>query len=188
MRKLTVFNQITLDGYFADVNGDISWAKKHTHDAEWDRFVADNATGGDTLVFGRVTYQMMMSYWPTPAAREGNPVVADRMNTMPKVVFSRTLVKAGWTNTTLVKSDPAAELRRLKAQPGGGIAILGSGSLVAQLAHAGVIDEYQIVVNPVILGRGRTLFDGMKGTLALKRTRERAFANGNVLLCYAPIE
>src|ERR1700687_5198996 len=89
MRKLVVFNNVTLDGYFAGRNGDISWA--HQEDAECNAFVAENASGGGVLVFGRITYDLMASYWPTPLALETMPVVAERMNNLPKVVFSRTL-------------------------------------------------------------------------------------------------
>lgn len=105
MRKLTAFNHMTLDGYFAAVNGDISWANKGNRDAEFEAFVADNASGGGVLLFGRITYDLMASYWPTPHAMENDPVVAERMNGPPKVVFSRTLDEASWSNTRLVKGS-----------------------------------------------------------------------------------
>ena len=182
MRKLTVFNSISLDGYFTDADGDMSWA--HVQDPEWDAFVADNAKGGGMLVFGRVTYEMMTKFWPTPMAQEIAPVVAERMNAMPKIVFSRTLDEASWNNTTLVKDGMAEKIRALKQQPGGDMTILGSGSVVAQLANEGLIDEYQMVVVPIVLGQGRTMFDGDR--LALKLTRSRTFGNGNVFLAYEP--
>jgi dihydrofolate reductase len=187
MRKLLVFNHVSLDGYFVDVNGDMSWAKADHQDAEWNAFVAENASGGGILVFGRVTYELMAGFWPTPFAIENMPVVAEGMNNMPKVVFSRTLDHVSWNNTTLVKGDLAAEIRRMKQEPGEGMAILGSGSIVSQLAQEGLIDEYQIVVNPVVLGAGRTMFDGVKEKLSLKLTKTRAFGNGNVLLRYEPM-
>jgi dihydrofolate reductase len=108
------------------------------------------------------------------------------MNSLPKVVFSKTLDHASWNNTTLVKGDPAGEMRKLKQAQGQDLVILGSGSIVSQLAQEGLIDEYQIVVNPIALGAGRTLFDGVKEKLPLKLTKSRAFGNGNVLLCYEP--
>jgi dihydrofolate reductase len=134
MRKLVVFNNVTLDGYFTDRNGDMSWA--HKDDPEWNAFAADNAKGGGTLLFGRITYEMMASWWPTPQAMKSMPAVAERMNNLPKVVFSRTLDKASWNNTKLVKEDIAAEVRRMKKEPGEGMAIMGSGSIVSQLARA----------------------------------------------------
>ncbi len=184
MRKLSVFNHVSLDGYFTDTKGDMSFAHKDKPDAEWGAFVAGNASGGGTLVLGRITYDLMAGFWPTPFAAEQFPVVAERMNHLPKVVFSRTLDKASWNNTKLVKGDIAAEIRTMKKEPGPDVVILGSGTIVAQLAQAGVIDEYQIVVNPVVLGKGRTMFDGIKEKLSLKLTETRAFGNGNVLLCY----
>ena len=183
MRKLVSFIQVTLDGYFADMNGDISWAHKDNKDAEWDAFVADNASGGGILLFGRITYEMMAGYWPTPYAIGNDPIVAEQMNKLQKVVFSETLDKASWNNTKLVKDGMAAEIRKMKKEPREDIAILGSGSIVSQLAQEGLIDEYQIVVNPVVLGKGRTMFDGIKEKL----TKTRTFGNGNVLLCYEPM-
>lgn len=184
MRKLIVFNSVTVDGYFVDMNGDMSWA--HNKDAEFDSFVEDNASGGGELLFGRITYELMASYWPTPYAIENYPVVAKGMNSLPKVVFSRTLVKASWNNTKLVKDGMAAEIRKMKKEPGKDMVIMGSGSIVTQLAHEGLIDEYQVVVIPVVLGKGRTMFDGIKEKLTLKLTKTRAFGNGNVFLCYVP--
>jgi dihydrofolate reductase len=186
MRKLVVFNHVTLDGYFVDANGGMSWAKTDNNDAEWNAFVAENASGGGVLVFGRITYELMASFWPTPFAIKTMPDVAEGMNRAQKVVFSRTLDKASWSNTKLVKGDPAAEIRKMKEEPGEGMAILGSGSIVSQLAQERLIDEYQIVINPLVLGKGRTMFEGIKDRLPLKLTQSRTFGNGNVLLSYKP--
>ena len=186
MRKLAVFNHVSLDGYFVDMNGSMSWAKSGTKDAEWNAFVAENAKGDGPLLFGRVTYELMASFWPTPMADQHDPVVAERMNKLPKVVFSRTLDKASWSNTRLVKGDMVAEIRKMKKEPGEDMVILGSGSIVSQLAQEGLIDAYQVVVNPIVLGKGRTMFDGVKEKLNLKLTKTRAFGNGNVFLCYEP--
>jgi dihydrofolate reductase len=182
MRKLMVFNSVTLDGYFTGADGDLSWA--HKADPEWQDFIAGNARGESEMVFGRVTYEMMASWWPTPQARKSMPAVAERMNTASKVVFSKTLDRVSWSNTKLLKSDPAASIRKMKQQPGPELIIFGSGSIVAQLAQSGLIDEYQIVLNPLALGRGRTMFEGLKKPLNLKLTKTRAFKNGNVLLLY----
>jgi len=137
MPRLIVFNTITVDGYFTDKNNDMSWAHQGDDDPEFDEFVAGNASGGGVLVFGRKTYELMASFWPTPAAAERMPVVAREMNSRQKVVFSRTLEEASWSNTRLVKDDLVEEVRRMKSAPGADMAILGSGSLVAQLAQAG---------------------------------------------------
>jgi dihydrofolate reductase len=119
-------------------------------------------------------------------AIQNSPEVAEGMNNFSKVVFSRTLDSASWKNTKLVKGDLAAEVRKMKNQDGEGMAILGSGSIVAQLASEELIDEYQIALIPVALGKGRTMFEGVKKRLNLKLMKTRAFANGNLMLWYEP--
>ena len=185
MPKLVVYNAVSLDGYFTDTNGDMSWA--HKGDPEWQAFVSENASGGGQLLFGRVTYDLMASFWPTPLAAQSNPIVVERMNSLRKFVFSTTLEKVSWNNTTLLKGDLTTEVRKLKQQPGPNIVIMGSGSIVAQLADAGLIDEYQIVLNPLVVGNGRTLFEGVKNKLPMKLAKSRAFGNGNVVLFYEPL-
>jgi len=183
MRTLIVFNQVSLDGYIADAHNDMSWA--HKDDPEWNAFAAQNASGGGVLLFGRVTYDMMAAFWPSPAALKSAPAVAEGMNRMQKVVFSRTMKKAAWQNTTLVKDDIAGAVRKMKAEPGPGMVILGSASIVSQLTQAGLIDEYQMVMNPVVLGAGKTMFAGLKDKVGLKLSSARPFKNGNVVLTYA---
>jgi len=182
MARVMVFNSVTLDGYFTDPNGDMSWA--HKNDPEWNEFTAGNAKGESILAFGRKTYEMMAGFWPSPQAAQSFPQVAAAMNQQSKLVFSRTLDKASWNNTRLVKSDPAGEVRKLKAGAGPDIVILGSGTIVAQLTQEGLIDEYQVIVNPVVIGKGRTMFDGVSRKVNLKLVNERRFKNGNVLLTY----
>ena len=182
MRKLMVFNQISLDGFIADLQGDMSWA--HKQDAEWNDWVASNASGGGELVFGRVTYQQMASFWPTPQALQSMPVVAEHMNQGPKVVFSRSLEKAEWHNTRLFKRDIGAAVRGLKEEPGRDLVLLGSASIVSQLAQLGLIDAYQLVLNPVVLGAGKSMFAGLERRLDLKLTQTRVFKNGNVAVSY----
>ena len=190
MAKILVFNSVTLDGYFTDAKGDMSWAHKDPNDAEWNAFVGENASGGaaggGALLLGRITYDMMASFWPTPAAMETMPDVAKAMNSMTKIVFSRSMKKAEWSNTKLAKGDLAAEVRKLK-KGDQDMVILGSGTIVSQLTQARLIDEYQLVVNPIVLGKGRTMFEGVKDKLALKRTKTRTFGNGNVVLWYESI-
>lgn len=181
MQKLGVFNLTTLDGYIAGEGGDISW---HNVDQEFQELANEASNSGSTLLFGRVTYQLMAGYWPTPEALRDDPIVAKGMNDSPKIVFSRTLKRADWSNTRLVKDDMLGEVRSLKRQPGKGLTVLGSGSVVSQLAQAGLIDEYQILLNPIALGKGKTMFEGLKDKLSLKLAKTRTFGNGNVLLVY----
>jgi|HubBroStandDraft_2_1064218.scaffolds.fasta_scaffold75629_2 dihydrofolate reductase len=184
MRKVVVFNMVSLDGYFVDGRGDMSWA--HKNDEEWNTFVSGNASGNGVLLFGRVTYDMMASYWPSPMALKNSPAVAKGMNEMPKIVFSRTLDKVTWNNTKLLKGDLATEVRKLKRESGPDMVILGSGSIVSQLAEENLIDEYQLATSPIVLGKGRTLFEGVTKKLNLKLTQSRTFGNGTVFACYQP--
>jgi dihydrofolate reductase len=183
MNKLTAFETISLDGYFTGANGDLSWAHEGS-DPEFDAFVQQNASGSDgTLVLGRVTYDMMVSYWPTEMAATQQPKVADGMNRMRKLVFSRSLKGSDWNNTAVTKEDPVTLMRRIKPDAGS-MTILGSGSIVSQLSEAGLIDEYQFVVKPLAIGTGRSLFEGMTRKRRLKLLRTRTFPSGIVLLVY----
>jgi dihydrofolate reductase len=184
MRKLMVFNSMSLDGFIASGTGDMSWA--HKQDEEWNSFVTANASGKAVLVFGRKTYDMMAGYWPTPMASQNSPAVAKRMNELHKMVFSRTMEKAWWQNTTLVKGDLVDNVKRLKEQAGADMVILGSASIVAQLTDARLIDEYQIAMCPIMLGGGKSMFYGIKQNLSLKLNGSRSFQNGNVFLTYQP--
>lgn len=181
MRKIVVFNNVTLDVYYTGLDGDMSWA--HKFDPEWQQFTNENAKGGAALAFGRKTYEMMAGYWPTPRAMKNMPAVAEAMNKQPKLVFSRTMNEAKWNNTRLVNGDLATEVRKIKNEPGDGIVIMGSGNLIAQLAQAKLIDEYQIALTPVVIGKGKSMFDGVDKA-NLKLTRSRAFGNGTVVLWY----
>jgi dihydrofolate reductase len=183
MAKLIAFENVSVDGYFTDPKGDMSWA--HSNDPEWNEFTSQNAGGGGRLLLGRITYDLMVSFWPTEQARQMMPDVADAMNNMPKVVFSRSMDHPSWNNTTLIKDDIGGAVRKLKEEPGDDLVILGSGSIVAQLTKEGLIDEYQIIAHPLVLGKGRTLFEDVD-KLNLKRTKTRTFENGNVLSCYEP--
>ncbi len=183
MPKLIAFLNISLDGFISGENEDMSWFHAARADPEFAAFTSENASGGGRLLFGRVTYEMMASFWPTPAAYEQMPIVAKGMNESSKFVFSRTLKSAPWTNTTLLKGDLVEEVRRLKAA-GLGIATLGSGSIVTQLSAAGLVDEWQFVLHPVALGRGKRLFEGLAEPVPMKLARTRCFANGRIALSY----
>ena len=183
MRKVFLFNMITLDGFFEGPNQDISW---HHVDDEFNEFAIEQLNEIGTLLFGRVTYQGMASYWPTEFAIKDDSIVAGLMNSLPKIVFSKTLDKAEWNNSRLVKENAAEEVSKLKGQPGKDIAIFGSSDLAVTLAEQGLIDEYRIIVNPLFLGGGTPLLKGIKEKVNLKLLNARIFKSGNVLLYYAP--
>jgi len=180
MRKLIVFNQVSIDGFIADAAGDMSWA--HRSDPEWNAFVAGNAGSDGELLFGRTTYEQMAAFWPTPMAAQQMPDVARGINAAPKIVFSRTLTTAGWNNTRIVAGDLLAEVGKRKAEPGSAMVVMGSASIVAQLAE--LVDEFQLVYNPIALGGGKTMFAGIARHLPLSLSASRVFKNGNVLLTY----
>ena len=184
MRKIRVFNNISLDGYYTDANNDYTWAHTGAGDPELIEFTKGNAQGTNALVFGRVTYQMMVDWWPTPAAAKAMPEVAKGMNEAPKYVFSRTLDTVDWSNTTLLAGDPATEMARIKQTPGPDLTVLGSGSIVAQLTAAGLIDEVQLLICPVVLGSGKSQFAGVSGKPMWTLSRSKTFQNGRVFLAY----
>jgi len=182
MRTLSVFNFISLDGCFeGPVKGDISW---HKHDEEGRAFSAEKLGQGNMLLFGRVTYDIMSSYWPSEAALRSDSIEAERMNRAEKIVFSRTLDRASWNNTTVIKDDIVGRVREIKRSEGKNMTILGSGSIVTLFAAHGLIDEYQFMVDPVVLGNGTRIFDGIEKQLELTLTGTRVFRNGCVLLSY----
>ncbi len=187
MKKIIVFNHISLDGYFVGQNGDSGWAHKGTDDPEYAKWTAGNAGGDADFLFGRVTYELMAGYWPTPQAKQQNPEIADAMNKRRKIVFSKTMDKAGWNNTTLVKGNLTDEVKKIKSESGPDILIFGSGTIIAQLAREKLIDSYMMVMSPVVLGKGRTMFEGIPQMQELRLTSTRAFKNGKVLLNYEAV-
>ena len=139
---------------------------------------------GNTLLFGRVTHEQMVSYWPTPAAIKNNPILAERMNSAEKIVFSKKLKKVEWNNTRLMKNNIEKEIKKMKQLPGKDMTLLGSGSILTQFAERGLIDEYQFMVDPVVIANGTSTFKGIKHKLDLKLITTRTFKSGVVLLCY----
>jgi dihydrofolate reductase len=184
MQRLIVFNHVSIDGYFVDAQGGMSFAHRAANNDEWNAFVSDNARGDAEFLFGRVTYEMMAGFWPTEMAVKNMPDVARKMNEGRKTVFSRSLERADWNNTTLVKGNLAEEVGRMKKADGPGIVIFGSGSIVSQLTDEGLIDEYQLVINPIVLGAGRTMFAGLKAPRGLRLKSAREFSNGNLVVSY----
>jgi dihydrofolate reductase len=181
MRKLNVFESISIDGYFTDAHGDMSWAHLGDDDPEYAAWVAGNANAGGDLLFGRVTYQMMEAFWPTPMAAQQMPAVAKGMNAARKYVASKTL-EPGWHNTRRLDGELVAAVHRLKSEDGPTLTVLGSGSIAAQLGAAGLVDTYQFVIVPIALGGGRTIF---KTGCPLRLVDQRVFRCGKVVVTYA---
>jgi dihydrofolate reductase len=183
MKKLSAFNFITLNGFLSDPAGDISW---HMHGAEENQFAAESLKAGNTLLFGRKTYEMMEGYWPTPMAIQNDPLVAEGMNNANKIVVSRTLKNASWKNTIIMSENVVELIKRFKELPGNDITLLGSGSILTLLSENGLIDEYQVMIDPVAIGAGISLFNGIRNPLNLKLDNVKAFKSGVVLLSYKP--
>jgi dihydrofolate reductase len=183
MRKIYIFDMITLDGFFEGPKREIDW---HNVDKEFNEFAEHQLNETDIILFGRVTYELMARYWPTENAIKNDPIIANNMNAIPKIVFSKTLEKAEWNNTRLIKENIVDEISQLKHQPGKEIAIFGSSALAATLIQLELIDEYRIMINPVILGSGTSVFKGVSSRLDLKLIRTKLFHSGNILLYYQP--
>jgi dihydrofolate reductase len=175
---------VTVDGFFDGAKKwEIDW---HNVDAEFNDFAIAQLDATGMLLFGRVTYQGMASYWTSPDGIKDDADVANRMNALPKAVFSRTLDKADWNNTRLIKTNIPEEILKLKQASGKDIALFGSANLMATLVQHNLIDEYRLMINPVVLGKGGPLFAETLGPLKLKLLQARPFKNGNVLLSYQP--
>lgn len=180
MRKVILFNMITLDGFFEGENQTLDW---HNVDEEFEAFAIEQLNEADILLFGRTTYELMANYWPSlPVADD--PVIAHKMNTISKIVFSKSMDKAEWENTRLIKDNIKEEITTLKNQSGKDIYIFGSAELASTLRDMDLIDEYRIMINPVVIGKGKPLFVNMNHRLNLKLHKIKEFNSGNVLLYY----
>ena len=189
MGTLTVFNHVTVDGFFAGPRGEIDWFKMIRKDDDYEAYTHAQSQSGATLIFGRTTYEMMKSYWPTPDAIKSDPGMARVVNESPKIVFSKTLRSVkdepNWKNVTLLHDIEPADIARRKKESGGGLTILGSGTIVQQFATLGLVDEYHLVVAPIVLGDGKPLFKNV-GNMILELVQAKTFKNGIVLLTYRP--
>jgi dihydrofolate reductase len=179
MSKVILWDMLSLDGYFeGPEKGGIDWFR---FDDELEQYILENQQSAGTLLFGRVTYEGMAAYWPSA---EGQ--IADFMNSVPKVVFSRTLERADWINTRLVKENVPDEVATLKQQPGGDIFVFGSADFSATLIEHGLVDEYRFGINPVMLGSGTPFFKGGLPKVNLTLLESRPLKSGLVILHYKP--
>lgn len=177
MRMLKTWNMLSLDGFFeGPKKGEIDW---FVFDDEMEKFIVETQLNAGALLFGRVTYEMMASYWPTA---EGQ--IAEFMNKVPKYVFSRTLDKADWNNTTLVRDNAVGEVKKLKEQLGNDIFVFGSADFSRTLMENELIDEYHFGINPVVLGEGIPWFKGGYGTMGMDLLDSKTLKSGVVLLFY----
>jgi dihydrofolate reductase len=188
MRKIIVSEFVTLDGVMEDPGGAEKfthggWAFQFERGPEGDKFKLDEIIAADALLLGRVTYEGFAAAWPS---RTGE--FADKMNNMPKYVVSTTLGKAKWNNSNLIKGNVEEEVSKLKAVPGGDILVAGSGQLVHTLVKHNLVDEYRLMVYPVILGSGKQLFNNGSGKLSLCLMEAKPIGSGILILIYHPEE
>lgn len=188
MRKIVVFNMISLDGYYARENGDIDW---HQTDEEFNKFAIEQTQEFGAIIFGKTTYKLFEEYWPQaledPKTSQDDRKIAQIIDDVWKIVFSTTLKQSSWKNTHLVHEINPKEINQWKEIDGKDLVIFGSGTIVQQFANLGLTDEYRLMVNPVVLGKGKPMFSGVKDT-KLQLTNTRKFKNGNILLYYSPIK
>jgi dihydrofolate reductase len=190
MRKVILFMTVSLDGYFEGPNHDLSW---HNVDEEFNKFAIEQMKENDLILFGRRTYQLMEAFWPKaakdPTMSKEDLEIANLMNNTNKIVFSRTLdqveEKENWKNVKLVREFDPNEIKRLKEQPGKDISVGGS-DLAVSFIKAGLIDEFRLMINPIVIGEGTPIFKGIDSKLNLKLVKTKVFKNGNVFLCYKP--
>jgi dihydrofolate reductase len=180
MRTIFAFEMISLDGFYAGSNDEFDWPNVDDEFFEWSLRQLDET---DTLLFGRTTYEGMAAYWSSAPADDPT---AQRMNSYHKVVVSSTLKTAEWNNSTLLADNVAAQIAALKSQPGKNIAVFGSFDLSVRLLGWGLLDEIRIMVNPLVLGAGKSLFRTTEKRIGLKLIGTRSFDSGNVLLTYVP--
>ncbi|MEO7176839.1 MAG: dihydrofolate reductase family protein [Saprospiraceae bacterium] len=186
MRILNSFTFITINGLYKGLLEDISW---HGHGGgEEADFASKNAQSNHVLLFGRKTYDMMSAFWPTPMAAESMPEIAKGINSAEKIVFSRTLKVADWNNARIIGEDMIKKIKELKKTEGNDMTLLGSGSILSQLSDAGLIDQYDIMIDPVAIGQGAPIFQSIQNQLNLKLKSQRVFASGTILLQYVPRE
>lgn len=195
MRRIVMFERVTADGCFSGADGNLDWV---VPEEQLDKAAASSLPGSDTILFGRRTYELFRSFWPQVSvdARGSAPdphgggrsqeigALATWINQATKLVFSRTLKDVGWSHSRLVRELDPRELEAMKRQPGKDIMIFGSGSIVSELTRHGLIDEYQLVVCPVLLGSGRPLMGGLGGLRTLRLVEARPYPSGNVRLRY----
>lgn len=181
MKRLIMWNMVTLDGYFEGRKSwEIDW-HEYVWGDELERFSLEQAKSIGALLFGRVTYEGMAGYWSSAKGE-----IADFMNEVPKVVFSRTLEQAEWRNTRLVKANAEEEVARLKGEPGKDLFIFGSAALSATLMQRGLIDEYRLGLTPVVLGGGSPLFKPGPDRMRMRLLEARPLKSGCVILRYEP--
>ncbi len=183
MAKLTSFTFISLNGLYKGINEDINW---HQHGGEEAEYSVESLKSNNTILFGRVTYEMMKSFWPTQMAYDAFPEVADGMNNSEKIVVSKTLQSTDWKNTQIINENLIDRITELKKTGNKNITLLGSGKILEQLTNANLVDEYQIMIDPIFIEKGVPILDNLNNHINLELTKSKVFKSGTILLYYKP--
>jgi dihydrofolate reductase len=191
MRKIIVTMWVTLDGFIAGAKGEMDWVGA-VYDEAMGNYEMDLVSAADTLILGRTTYESFAGAWPyvpdNPNAPEGEKAYARKLNAMRKIVFSKTLEKVEWNNSTLLKEIVPEAITQLKQEPGSDIVIYGSASIIQAFTNLGLIDEYQLLVHPFVLGTGKPLFQNIEHKVQLSLVNTKTHPSGVVVLYYQPVE
>ncbi len=178
MRKVILQMMVSLDGFIEGPNRELDW---HVWDEEMEKKAHETLDSVDAILLGRVAYQLFADYWPKAADS-----IAPKLNQLPKIVFSKTLEKVEWSNSGLFKEDIAEEIPKAKQQPGRDLILYGGADIASAFMKLGLIDEYRLIVNPVVFGHGKPLFKNGIGRMSLKLLKTKTFKCGNVMLYYQP--
>lgn len=191
MRRVVVSNWISVDGFIGGPKRELDWfaQKGFLNKTDFAEYTKELLSAAGEIILGRATYEQFVRTWPTRTASDpsSDPLITERMNSLPKIVFSKTLDKVSWGawgNARLVRGDAGDEVKRLKSEPGKDLVIFGSGSLVSSLTNDGLIDEYQLIVQPVILGAGIPEFPNVGKRTKLKLLKSRQLREGAIILYY----
>jgi dihydrofolate reductase len=187
MRKIIVSERVTLDGFITKLHGEMDWMEEFFDEA-LANYESELQKSVDTTLFGRETYQGFESYWPKvaldPASPKGMVEYAQQLNAMRKIVFSKTLSHAEWNNSVIVREIVPEEIAKMKQEPGRDMVIYGSASIVQKLSNLDLIDRYQLLVFPIVLGGGKPLFHGISHKVKLSLVNARKYPSGVVELIY----
>ncbi len=185
MKRIIISEMVSLDGFFAGSEGQIDW---HVVDEEFNQFAIDLLSTVDTILFGRVTYQLFESYWPAalknPSTSPSDLKIAQKITEASKIVFSRTISETNWKNVRVRKELNAEKILETKKMAGKNIIVYGSGSIVSTLMKMDLIDEYLLFYNPIVLGTGKPLFKDIERRHNLELVNNHVFKSGVVLLQY----
>ena len=182
MKRVIFQMSVSVDGYVEGPNQELDW---HNVDEEFNAYAAATLKKSDVLIMGRKTYELMAGYWPN--ATDNDPDVTFQMNDTPKLVFSRTLKSVEWKTARLATGSIAEEVARLKSTPGDGFLWVGGSNLASAFLEEGLIDEVRIILTPVLVGEGHTVFGDIKRRHQLKFLSTKSFESGSVLVIYEPV-